>query len=516
MTPLIILGTCAAYFALLMGIARITGRRATLSDFALGGRRSPWYVVAFGMIGTSLSGVTFISVPGWVESQGFAYMQMVLGYLVGYGVIIAVLLPLYYRLQLTSIYSFLGDRIGPRAYKTGSAFFLLSRTMGAAFRLFLVALVFHEVVLAPWGTTEGLWGELRFAALVLLTLAMIWLYTRRGGIATLVWTDALQTFFMLGAAVLAVVMIGQSLDASILEIPQLVADSDMSRWRFFDDFGDARNGVKMFIAGAFVAIAMTGLDQDMMQKNLSCRSLGEAQLNMGSFAIVLVAVNLLFLSLGVLLYLYADAQGLSIERADLLFPTVALESGLGIALGLSFILGLIAAAYSSADSALTALTTSVCVDFLGMSSDENLAEQKTRRTRVHLLVSLAVAAAILLFRAVNDQSVIQAIFTVASYTYGPLLGLFAWALYQKDGQNSARVGRVDLVDRWAPAVAVAAPVAGFFLQWAAKERGFDFGFALLPVNGLLTWTGLWLASKGWGNRSESRSQSRSQSRSESF
>jgi SSS family solute:Na+ symporter len=497
-TPLFILGTCAAYFALLLGIAHVTGRRASMSDFALGGRRSPWYVVAFGMIGTSLSGVTFISVPGWVESQGFGYMQMVLGYLVGYGVIIAVLLPLYYRLQLTSIYSFLGERIGPRAYKTGAAFFLLSRTMGAAFRLFLVALVFHEVVLAPWGPTTGLWGELRFAGLVALTIAMIWVYTRRGGIATLVWTDALQTFFMLGAAGLAVVLIGQSLGASILEIPALVVDSGMSRWLFLDDFSSAQNGVKMFVAGAFVAIAMTGLDQDMMQKNLSCRSLRQAQLNMGSFAIVLVFVNMLFLALGALLYMYADAQGITIERADLLFPTVALESGLGIALGLAFILGLIAAAYSSADSALTALTTSVCVDFLGMDeapAEHQVAGQRRVRTRVHLLVSLGVAAAILIFRAVNDTSVIAALFTVASYTYGPLLGLFAWALLGKSSPAT---------DRWAPYIAMAAPVLGYLIQLAAKSTGFDFGFALLPVNGLLAWAGLFLASKWVGTRSESR------------
>lgn len=468
-----------------------------MSDFALGGRRSPWYVVAFGMIGTSLSGVTFISVPGWVEAQEFAYMQMVLGYLAGYFVIITVLLPLYYRLRLTSIYSFLGDRIGTRAYKTGAAFFLLSRTLGAAFRLFLVALVFHEVVLAPYGPTGGFWGELRFAGLVALTLALIWVYTHRGGIATLVWTDAFQTFFMLGAVALAVVSVAQSLNVqSLWEIPDLVHSSGMTRWRFFDDFGDARNGVKMFVAGAFVAVAMTGLDQDMMQKNLSCRSLREAQLNMASFAIVLVAVNVLFLSLGALLYMYAEAQGLNIERADLLFPTVALQSGLGLALGLSFILGLVAAAYSSADSALTALTTSVCVDFLGLSPEGHPAghlegEQidKKRRNRVHLLVTAAVAIAILIFRTVNDQSVIQTLFTVASYTYGPLLGLFAWSLWSAKSSDSS-----SQLDRATPWIAVTAPLAGYFIQSAASAHGFDFGFALLPVNGLLTWCGLWIAS----------------------
>ena len=479
-----------AYLGLLLWMGNRPGRRQGMEDFTLGGKRSPWWAVAFGMIGTSLSGVTFLSVPGWVGDQQFGYMQMVLGYLVGYGVILGVLLPLYYRLELTSIYRFLGDRIGPRAHTTGSAFFLLSRSIGAAFRLYLVALVVQETVLPP---ATGVWGWLRFSLLIAGILTLIWAYTRKGGIATVVWTDTLQTACMLLAAGTAVALLGQELGLSLMDIPGAVADSGHARWWFLDDWGAPNHGVKQFVAGAFIALCMTGLDQDMMQKNLSCRSLRDAQLNMASFSLVLVVVNLLFLGLGALLLLHTEAAGIAVDRADLLFATVALDGTMGTLLPILFLLGLVAAALSSADSALTALTTSVCVDFLGMSTGGSQPEENRRRQRVHFGVSTVVGLLILAFHAVNDTSVIAALFKVASYTYGPLLGLFAFALLRCEPLGPG-------MDRFIPAVAILAPICGWALEQGTAASGFSFGFALLPVNGLLTWAGASLAVRIAGNR----------------
>ena len=471
-----------AYLALLLWMGNRSTVSGDMADFALGGHRSPWWAVAFGMIGTSLSGVTFLSVPGWVGDQQFGYMQMVLGYLVGYGAIIGILLPLYYRLQLTSIYEFLGDRVGPRAHTTGSVFFLMSRSIGAAFRLYLVALVIQETVLP---SATGTWAWVRFTLLIAGILVLIWAYTRKGGIATVVWTDTLQTACMLLAAVAAVVLLGRELGLSPLEIPKAVADSGHARWWFFDDWGAANHGVKQFVAGAFIALCMTGLDQDMMQKNLSCRSLRDAQVNMASFSSVLVVVNLLFLGLGALLLLHTEAAGITVERADLLFATVALDGNLGVWLPVLFLLGLVAAALSSADSALTALTTSVCVDFLGMSPE--IDSSARRRQTVHFLVSAGVGVLILLFHAVNDTSVIAALFKVASYTYGPLLGLFAFALLRR---HKGPIGE----DGFIPWVSVLAPLVGWGLEQWTLAHGFSFGFALLPVNGFLTWAGATLVA----------------------
>ena len=485
-TPLLALLAVAAYLGLLLLLGQRTGRKAGMADFSLGGRRSPWWAVAFGMIGTSLSGVTFLSVPGWVGSQQFGYMQMVLGYLVGYAAIIGILLPLYYRLRLTSIYAYLGDRIGPRSYRTGAAFFLLSRSMGAAFRLYLVVLVLNETVLPE--VSPGL-GWARMTVVIAAVLCIIWAYTRRGGIATVVWTDTLQTACMLLAAGVAVVLLGRQLDLSLLEIPGAIASSGHAQWLFLEDWGAANHGVKQFVAGAFIALCMTGLDQDMMQKNLSCRTLRDAQLNMGTFSVVLVFVNLLFLGLGALLLLHTEATGITVERADLLFATVALESSMGWALPVLFLLGLVAAALSSADSALTALTTSVCVDFLGMQAEDDSAEARKRRQRIHLGVSAGIGLLILAFHAVNDTSVIAALFKVTGYTYGPLLGLFAYAILHR-GQPPKTM------DPWIPWIAVAAPVAGWALEQWTTSLGFSFGFALLPVNGFLTATGVMLAA--WG------------------
>ncbi len=473
------------YLGLLLWIGQRTGKSNSMADFSVGGRRSPWWAVAFGMVGTSLSGVTFLSVPGWVGDQQFGYMQMVVGYLLGYAAIIGILLPLYYRLKLTSIYRFLGDRIGLKAYKTGAAFFLLSRSIGAAFRLYLVVLVLNETLLPETGVAGG-W--FRLAGLIVLVLGTIWAYTRHGGIATVVWTDTLQTACMLMAAVAAVGLIGQSLGLSLLEIPHAIATSGHSRWWFFDDWGAPNHGAKQLVAGAFIALCMTGLDQDMMQKNLSCRNLKEAQTNMASFSVVLMFVNLMFLGLGALLLMHAEATGMEAGKPDLLFARVALDGGLGVALPVLFLLGLVAAALSSADSALTALTTSICVDFLDMDTEgQGTAEGKSQRQRIHLWVSVGVGALILLFHAVNDTSVIAALFKIASYTYGPLLGLFAFAL--------SHPGPHPNLDARIPLIAILAPAAGWALEQFAVSQGFSFGFALLPVNGFLTWAGAWLMAQ---------------------
>lgn len=478
-SPLLAFMAVLGYLALLLLLGKKTGKRGSMADFSLGGRRSPWWAVAFGMVGTSLSGVTFLSVPGWVGTQQFGYMPMVLGYLLGYAVIMVVLLPLYYRLKLTSIYRFLGDRIGPKAYLTGAGFFLLSRSIGAAFRLYLVVLVLNETVFPP---SSGFASWIRLTVLVASLLLIIWAYTRRGGIATVVWTDTLQTACMLLAAGTAFVLIAQNLGLSIWEVPKAIADSGHAQWWFFDDWGAANHSLKQVVSGAFIALCMTGLDQDMMQKNLSCRNLKEAQLNMGSFSVVLVFVNLLFLGLGALLLMHTSATGIAVERADLLFATVALEGSMGWALPVLFLLGLMAAALSSADSALTALTTSVCVDFLGMSEDQSHPDAIQRRQKMHLLVSVVVGALILIFHAVNDTSVIAALFKMASYTYGPLLGLFAFALLRREPIHPEG-------DRWIPILAILAPLTGWALEQWTQRYGFSFGFALLPVNGFLTWAG---------------------------
>ena len=490
MTPTTVLLIFCGYVAVLLLVARLTARQGAQdgeAHFFVAGKKAPWYAVAFGMLGASLSGVTFISVPGWVASQGFTYMQMVLGYLVGYGFIMAVLMPLYYRMGLTSIYGYFESRFGPKAYRTGAAFFILSRTIGAAFRLFLVALVLKLFILEPlgWSASSGAalnWG---YAVAVLVILGVIWAYTRQGGLGTIVWTDTLQTAAMLVAVAYSAYAITTAMDWSWGETVDHIQSSSMGQWWVWDDWKAPNHFVKHFTAGAFVATAMTGMDQDMMQKNLACKNLQEARWNMGSFSLVLVAVNVLFLGLGVLLYTWADSQAIAIERADSLYPTVALGGSLGWGLGLVFLIGLLASAFSSADSAMTALTTSICVDLLG--TEKQPTEQATAvRKKVHLGVALVLFAVILAFSAVQDSSVVSAIFTAANYTYGPILGLFAFGLVTKNQP----------VDRWIPWVAVASPVLCYVLEAVLKSSyGFSFGFALLPVNGLLTFLGLLLLTK---------------------
>ena len=473
MEPGYILLLMAAYFGLLVLVARLSTGSSDNKTFFTGNRQSPWYVVSFGMIGASLSGVTFISVPGWVESQGFAYLQMVLGYVVGYALIAFVLLPLYYRENTTTIYGFLQSRFGRSAHATGAWFFILSRWVGASFRLYLVAAVLQRLVFDPLG--------LPFWLTVLLTLALIWLYTYRGGIRSVIFTDTLQTVAMLGALILSIYFIQSALTPEDLAAWSSKVDTRI----FFFDVSDGRNFWKQFLGGIFITLAMTGLDQDMMQKNLTCRTLKESQRNMMTLAVVLIAVNFAFLLLGSDLSLYAMAHGID-AHGDALFPEVAVSAGLPTIVGVLFILGLIAAAYSSADSALTALTTSFCVDILGVEAKSEAEATRTRRL-VHVGMTLAVAALIVCARPFVDASIIKNIFTAAGYTYGPLLGLFAYGLIST--QRPANTW-------WIPAAAIASPLLTYGLSiWVPAVLGYTFGFELILVNGALMTGFLALAPK---------------------
>ncbi|MDP2187558.1 MAG: sodium:solute symporter [Sphingobacteriaceae bacterium] len=472
MSPSLILIIISAYFLFLIGISWVTGRKSDNSSFFLANRSSPWYIVAFGMIGSSLSGVTFVSIPGTVGTQAFSYMQLVFGYFLGYLAIINILLPLYYKLNLTSIYAYLRSRLGKASHKTGASFFMLSRTIGSSFRLYLVAMVLDRFVLSQW--------DVPFWVTVVVTIVLIWLYTFRSGIKTIIWTDTLQTAFLVGAVLISIGIIAADLKVSITALPALIADSSYSKV-FFWDWSGPQNFFKMFFSGAFITIVMTGLDQDMMQKNLSCRSLKDAQKNMFWFSLVLIGVNLLFLSLGALLYIYSEAKGIAIPaQADELFPMLALQHFAPIA-GFTFVVGLIAAAYSSADSALTALTTSFCVDFLGFNKDKG--SVKTRMW-VHIGMSVVLGLQILLFRSLHDDSLITQLFKVAGYTYGPLLGMFAFGLFTS----------WSVKDKWVPVVAILSPIFCYILSKNSEAwlSGYKFGFELLILNGLITFCGLWL------------------------
>jgi SSS family transporter len=477
MTPFLVTLIIGLYFLMLIVISYFTSKNATNDDFFTANRQSPWYLVAFGMIGASLSGVTFISVPGEVGASAFSYFQVVLGYLVGYAVIAKVLLPLYYRLNLISIYTFLEQRFGFWSYKTGAFFFLLSRIIGSAFRLFLVAGVLQLAVFDAFGVP--------FWVSVMVTLLLIWLYTFRGGIKTIVWTDTLQTLFMLLAVIISIYYIGDALELSTAGLIETVRNSGYSDI-FVWDWQSGKNFFKQFFAGAFISIVMTGLDQDMMQKNLTCRSLEDAQKNMFWFSIVLVFVNLLFLSLGALLFVYAQKMGIAIpEKTDDLFPMLALQH-FSIFGGVLFLLGIIAAAYSSADSALTAMTTSFCVDFLGYKKKNDSTFKRTRKM-VHIGFSVLLFFVILIFRAINDQSVINSVFTAAGYTYGPLLGLFAFGMFTKKAVK----------DKFVPIVCLASPILSYIISSNSEALlwGYKFGFEILILNGLITFLGLFLISK---------------------
>lgn len=479
MTSGIVALIIAGYFVALFVISLITSRNADNQSFFLGNRKSPWYVIAIAMIGTSISGVTFISVPGWVGTSQFSYLQMVLGYLLGYFVVANVLLPLYYRLNLTSIYTYLEGRYGFYSYKTGAVFFLISRTIGSAFRLFVVANVLQITIFNAIGVP--------FGVTVSVTILLIWLYTRKGGIKTVIWTDTFQTLAMLSAVILCIYYIASQMSLSFSAMVRAIVDSPYSRTWFFDDINSRNFFFKQFLSGAFITIVMTGLDQDMMQKNLSCRSFTDARKNMYWYGFAFLPVNFLFLSLGVLLYMYASSAGIPLPaQTDDLFPLIATQGYLPQVVGVLFILGLVAAAYSSADSALTALTTSFTIDIL---NTRELGEDSLRRVRQwsHVLVSVILVLVILVFRAVNDRSVIDAVFTVAGYTYGPLLGLYAFGLFT----------RYQVRDRLVPVIAIVSPLLCYLINVLSVRYfgGYKFGYELLILNGAITFAGLFIIRK---------------------
>ncbi|WP_108425770.1 sodium:solute symporter [Flagellimonas amoyensis] len=473
-----------AYFLVLILISYLTGKNDSNADFFKAGKQSPWFVVAFGMVGASLSGVTFISVPGWVEDSQFTYMQVVLGYLFGYFVVAFVLLPLYYRLNLTSIYEYLLERFGKVSHKTGAFFFFISRVLGASFRLYLVAIVLQQFVFDDLG--------IRFEFTVVISILLIWLYTNKGGIKTIVWTDTLQTLFMIVAVVLSIVFINQELGWSFGELLASDELKGYNDWLVTDSFLDRSHFVKSFVGGMFITICMTGLDQDMMQKNLTCKSLKDAKKNMVSFSFVLVGVNFLFLLLGALLFIFSKRNGVGIPlmdgtpKTDLLFPEIAMNGDLGLALSITFMLGLIAAAYSSADSALTSLTTSFCVDFLNVQQKDD-AEQKKIRKRTHVVMSLMLILVIIAFKYILSSNVIDSLLTVAGYTYGPLLGLFAFGILTKHKIHDGYVWVVALLS-----VSIIVLIANIPSSYLG---GYQLGYELLPLNGLLTFFGLWLIKK---------------------
>ena len=481
MTPTHILLLIGGYFLLLLTISYFTGKNDSNLDFFKAGKSSPWYLVAFGMVGASLSGVTFISVPGWVEASEFSYMQVVFGYLAGYFVIAYVLLPIYYKLTVTSIYEYLEKRFGIVSYKVGAISFFVSRVLGASFRLFLVAIVLQQFVFDDLG--------IRFEITVTLSILLIWIYTFRGGIKTIVWTDTLQTAFMLLSVGLSIYFINQKLDWSFAEF---LASDELKQYNkilFTDDFFDKNHFIKSFLGGMFITICMTGLDQDMMQKNLTCKSLKDAQKNVVSFSLVLIVVNFVFLLLGALLFIYAERFDITTPlmdgqpKSDLLFPEIALNSGLGMVVAITFMLGLIAAAYSSADSALTSLTTSFCVDFLSIEKKPEQDQKKIRKI-THIGMSVLLILVVILFKHILDTNVIDGLLQVATYTYGPLLGLFAFGIFTKHS----------IKDKYVWIVALSAVVLIYILANIPPERlnGYKVGYELLPINGLLTFLGLWL------------------------
>ncbi|QKZ13056.1 sodium:solute symporter [Spirosoma sp. KUDC1026] len=466
-----------AYFGMLITVSFYSARGATTTTFFTANRQSPWWLVAFGMIGTSLSGVTFISVPGAVGKIGFSYFQVVLGYIIGYIIIGTVLMPLYYRLNLISIYGYLEKRFGFWSYKSGAFFFLLSRTIGSAVRLYVAANVLQLAIFSPLG--------IPFEVSVLITIALIWIYTFKGGVKTIILTDSLQTLFLVTAVILTIVLISRELGFSFGELTQSIKNSPNSQI-FFWDANDPKNFYKQFISGIFITIVMTGLDQDLMQKNLTCKNIGEAQKNMFWFTLTMVFVTFMFMCLGSLLYVYAQREGIAIPaRTDDLYPTLALTY-LGPVVGITFLLGITAATYASADSALTALTTSFCVDFMNFERRPE-AERSRIKHIVHIGFSLLFYVVIIVFRQLNSKEVITAVFDIAGYTYGPLLGLFAFGIFS---QRSIR-------DQFTPWICIISPVLTYIVNENSADwfNGYQFGFERLLLNGIFTYIGLWAISQ---------------------
>ena len=479
MSPIAILITIAAYFVILFTISYIAGRKADNEGFFVGNRKSTWYVVAFAMIGSSISGVTFVSVPGMVAASGFSYLQMVLGFVAGQIIIAFVLIPLFYRMNLVSIYEYLENRFGISSYKTGAWFFFISKMLGAAVRLFLVCLTLQLLVFEPF--------HLPFILNVIITVALVWLYTFRGGVKSLIWTDSLKTFCLVVSVVLCIYYIASDLHLGFGNMIATISENDFSRMFFFDDVNDKRYFFKQFLAGVFTMIAMTGLDQDMMQRNLSCKNFKDSQKNMITSGISQFFVILLFLMLGVLLYIFTARQGIeNPEKSDELFPMIATGDYFPAIVGVLFIIGLISAAYSAAGSALTALTTSFTVDILGAKNKAENELVKIRK-RVHIGMAVTMGVVIFVFNLLNNTSVIDAVYILASYTYGPILGLFAFGIFTKK----------QVRDKYIPWVAIASPILCFILQKNSERwfNGYQFSYELLIFNALFTFIGLCLLIK---------------------
>ncbi|MDR0393980.1 MAG: sodium:solute symporter [Tannerella sp.] len=479
MNSYIVLFVILFYFFVLVFISWLTGRKGTDNEaFFLGNRRSPWYIVAIGMIGSSLSGVSFVSVPGWVRSIDMTYMQMIFGFFFGYIIIAKVLLPVYYKLKLTSIYEYLNGRMGVRSYKTGASFFLLSKMIGAAARFYLVMMILQIYVFDQW--------KVPFIVTVTAGVLLIWLYTYRSGIRTIIWTDTLQALCLVGMLIVIIWKVKDYLGFDMAETVHALYESPHFRLFEFEDWSSKQHFVKQFLSGIFIPVVMTGLDQDMMQKNLSCRNLRDAQKNMYVYGFLFIPINFLFLCLGILFITFASQSNITLPAAgDDILPMLCTSGVLGTSILIFFIIGIIAAAFSSADSALTALTTSFCVDILGMEKEE---ARKTKKTRfkVHFFITIVFTLVILLFRAVNDRSVIDAIYTIASYTYGPLLGLFALGLFTKQKPN----------DKYVPYICIATPVICLISDYLfLRYTGYHFGYELLIFNGFLTFMGLWYGRK---------------------
>ena len=475
----LILFVIASYFIGLFIISYFTKGDGDNSTFFSANKESPWYLVAFGMVGASLSGITFISVPGDIGEMQFTYFQVVLGYLVGYFIVAIVLLPIYYKLNLTSIYEYLNDRFGKISHKTGAFFFFISRILGASFRLYLVAIVLQQFVFDSLG--------IPFEITVIISILLIWVYTFRGGINTIVWTDTLQTAFMLISVLLSIYLINSNLEWTFIEFIKSVEIQDYNKIIVNESFLDRNHFVKSFIGGMFITICMTGLDQDMMQKNLTCRSLKDAQKNMLVFSFVLVLVTSLFMLLGALLFIYAKENNIEIPllngvpNSDLLFPQIALNSDLGIGIGITFLLGLIAAAYSSADSALTSLTTSFCVDFLNLENKSKKIQNGIRK-KTHIVMSFVLIIVVIIFKKYLNTNVIDGLLTVAGYTYGPLLGLFAFGIFTNYKVKDQYV--------WVVALFSVLIVLGIGNIDSNLLGGYQIGYELLPINGLITFFGL--------------------------
>ncbi|MDP4240862.1 MAG: sodium:solute symporter [Bacteroidota bacterium] len=484
MSPLLLLSILIGYFAFLIFISYLTSKGSSdNSTFFIANRNSRWYLVAFGMIGTALSGVTFISVPGAVEKSSFSYFQFILGNAVGFILIAKVLLPLFYRIHLISIYTYLEKRFGFWSYKTGASIFLISRVIGSSFRLYLVAIVLQKFIFDSWNVP--------FWVTIAICLILIWLYTFKGGLKTIIITDTLQTVFILSSVVLSIWFLSKSLHLDLAQTFESVKHSTYSKMFFWEDFmGSKYHFFKQFFGGIFVTLAMTGLDQDLMQKNLSCKNIGEAQKNMLTFTGVFVLINLLFLSVGALLYQFAAAKGIDVhalKTPDHLFPEIALNH-LATFPAIVFMLGLTAATFATTDSALTALTTSFCVDFLGFDKTNNRDDRNLVRTRhiVHLAFSTIILLVILVFRIINNDSVVNSIFRAAGYTYGPLLGLFAFGMFTKRNVR----------DKLVPYICLSSPIITFILDENSMAWiGYSMGFELIVLNGLITFLLLSITSK---------------------